>query len=398
LIVTGVNTPKICNMSWVTATDLESHMDELREDLGIDVQWEPSVDRSPHDILFNNLESDIDEQAFLFSVLIRDKIVAPSEDADSFFSDTESRTDGTCPVLMVYASRDETLVGRCVTVQRVGLCIAVTIVHSDINIHDVSLSAYVEGMYHFHDLADHLSSLDEQGPRHIMEDSLKDCGMLVAFKTLRLVTRHMSEIDPIQEEGDTYGAAPDLVALFAHARGPVQQVEAVPHGVRCAATLMGGAVAVMYTGEGDDDVTRNAFIKSLGVRVAFIASHHDTRELELSSANMSTKRCDKHKVVHIHTRGVSMMHLAHVIGPACDLANEEYRRIYYRNQVMVRLLEDGCNWRVQKVVNAHQQELLDAKAVFARTINRNLERIKTHLWRPTGRLVSTMIDDWSEGV
>jgi hypothetical protein len=33
----------------------------------------------------------------------------------------------------------------------------------------------------------------------------------------------------------------------------------------------------MYTGEGDDDVTRKCIYQVPGVRGKFIASHHDTR-------------------------------------------------------------------------------------------------------------------------
>jgi hypothetical protein len=48
----------------------ESHMTSSREDLGTCAM---GTVQSPHDILFNNSRIDIDEQAFLFSVLIRDK-------------------------------------------------------------------------------------------------------------------------------------------------------------------------------------------------------------------------------------------------------------------------------------------------------------------------------------
>lgn len=391
-------------MSWVNAVELDSHLDDLRDEpVNLDLQWESPVDSGPHDILFNNLEVDPDEQPFLFSVLIRDKIYDPSEDADSFFSDTEITTH--LPILMVFASRDERLVGRCVTVQRVGVCIAVTIVHSDIEIYDVTSCVHVEGMDRFHMLANNLSTLEHPGIRSIFDFSLKDFGMLVALKIKHIVTTQTSEVDYLREEGNTYGAAPDLAALFADARGPVQQVEDVPSGIRYAATLMGGLVAVMRTGEDYAYETRDAFIKSLGVRVVFIASHHDTHELELSWAHMSIKEYDgdEHKTVYIHTRGVSMMHLAHVIGPACDLANEHYHKnpppiSAYFTRHMVRLLEDGCDWRTQETVDAHQQEILNAKAVFARTINRNLERIKAHLWRPTGRLAATMTEGWQESV
>jgi hypothetical protein len=54
--------------------------------------------------------------------------------------------------------RDEHIAGRCVTVQRMGACIVVTIVHSCITLDDIADLAYVEGLASYAELRDELNS------------------------------------------------------------------------------------------------------------------------------------------------------------------------------------------------------------------------------------------------
>jgi hypothetical protein len=392
-------------MSWVDTADVDNFDQYLERDPGIDVVTRPLVHMSPHDVSVQNITLPND-QPFLFAVLIRDQIRSQSEDADSFFAAVQSTMDD--PILMVFASRDESMVGRCTTVQRVGACIAVTLVHSSITFDDIADYANIHAMERFSALHRNLRSLLMDGhpdDRSTFQDAISDCGMLAAFKTQLHMTRWMPEIDA-RRTGGAGGEPPNLCALFADARGPVQHISDVPDGVRCAATLMGGLVAIVCRDADDVDHGRvcHDFVTSLGARVIFSVSQRKEVVIDkLNSAGLSylyKRNAHESYSPCVGVCGVSMMHIARVIGPACDLANA--CRDNFNNSgaschdELDRLLEDACDGRAQELVEMHRQELVDARAVFARVIDRNLERIKARLWRPNGRLATTLIGGWSE--
>jgi hypothetical protein len=382
-------------MSWVDNEDVDSFQECLFDERGLDIHTSPLTHMSAHDISLQNISSP-DEQPFLFATLIRDSVCDQSDDADSFFSTVEETLEK--PALLVFASRDESVVGRCATVQRMGACIAVTIVHSCITLDDITDLAYVEGLESYVELHDELHFYMTAAHPHrcrVYLHALDDSSMLMATKVQLHLAKWMPKINS-RQEGDAHGGVPDLAVLFANARGPVRQVTDVPDSVRCAITLMGGQVAVICVAtDGKERLASDNFAGSLGARLVFMVSQHKTVLIDHLTSTVVFLRPDWPQIV---MWGISMMHLAHVIGPACDLGSECGRKLCSGescHQDLKRLLEEACDARAQKTIEVHHQQLADARSVIGRTVLSSLGRVKARLWRPDGPLVTSMMSEWS---
>jgi hypothetical protein len=88
------------------------------------------------DEVFHNLAEEqwSNHCGFVYAVLACNQ-VHDVEDANKFFSSANSRSS--CPSLLLFASRDEAEVGRCATVEVKGFSLAITLVHSQIDVEDI---------------------------------------------------------------------------------------------------------------------------------------------------------------------------------------------------------------------------------------------------------------------
>jgi hypothetical protein len=228
----------------------------------------------------------------------------------------------------------------------------------------------------------------------ILQVAIHDSATVVALNARVILDEMVTEMNSRGPEGGWLGNAPDLPTLLANAPGPLVEVVKSRGVIRSAVTIMMGTVVVACIksdepgGMGPKD-----FLSSIpGVQVVFYVSQHKysmTEGLAYVGPGLANE------ILEVDVRGLTMMHIAHIIEAAAESAfvhKRDFSR--FRGEQLAQVLESACDNAAYADVGARRARRARAEDIIARTLDKNMERIKARLWRPCGRLAQTMIAKW----
>ena len=368
------------------------------------------------------------EDPFMFMVRVTDRLERAG-DPDSFFSramaETEFLTtaghaypDARRPGLIVFASRDETVAGRCVTVQTAGACVAVTIVDARlIPDHIAVLLLWMRQMLADYDRSYTDATMAMHRIRSVpgpvsFEDAVYALGRsrevardYLVDKLRRFIRERDICANLLDDDDGTVSdyipviLGPDLGRLLREAPGPIVVIANanLPDGVFAAASFAGGDAALIALDDVDDhhwsdkvETVRKASFTHARVVIA-VAPRAQSPQNRVGLTRVTLT--DGHRLVRIKTNGVSIAHIAYVAEQAY-LAALNFMNGVDGQDVFggVAAWTDGaCSLESIRRIVERRVARERARRTIADTIAKNLECIKARLWRPEGRLVKGMV-------
>lgn len=381
-------------MSWVTFDDAADFSARMRSVGSTALAWvpvAPDLRSRPGDATFHNILPGT-AAGPKYAVLLRERVPACG-DADAFFAAAEAAARPR-PVVAVFVSRDESVVGRCTTVQACGTnSMAVTLVHSHVDVGRVSqLLVESNAVMARHELnAERVRRLS--GDPGAIASVLDDLAFVVFVALKRYV-------DCAGRVLGACGEAPDLVALSADVPGLVTPVLAANgrRYVRAAATfeLPGCVVAVVHVDvvgtwwSADDDFVR----RLLGVRVVFVVGSGWAGALECDNVSTSPWGVEGTTMLVVNVRDVPVAHVVHVIEPATDAALRCPDALAELKSVLGRACDADTDARIRQ--RRGERSRARAVRVIARAVDANLDGILKRLWRPDGGLARGLAAKWHD--
>jgi hypothetical protein len=356
-------------------------------------------------ILMNQGEDD----PFLVAILVCDKLTQ-CESVNAYFTSSASVTDPR-PAFMAFVSRDESIAGRCMSVQvMTGGHVVVTIVHAHLKLSDIGdLIVDLETTLIRHDNRfQHMGQMTASVCPKVLLDAIKDSATIVAHQAQRYLDRTVEkmdgrEADRSQQDVTMFGEGPDLPTLLASAPGPIVEITKSLGAIRSAVTIMMGTVAVIcIESDGYRGMGPATFVHSIpGVQVAFFVIQHkyDMPEevVYVLPGLYGDNGVELPTILDVDVFGVPMIHIAHIIEAAAKAAFT-HRRKFLTDRLSVKrlnqVIESACDRDMFDDIEARRTRRASAEDVIARTLDQNLERIKARLWRPEGRLARAMISQW----
>lgn len=381
-------------MCWVTSDDAD-WFHEVCSD-----EWDAPVSFTLGDARF--LAWSEEHAAFSIDMLLVD-IIETGGAADKYFSNLPVSDAG----IAIFASRDESLTGRCMSVQRRGASLAVTLVHSQLEFVDI-----VDAIWHIHEDLEAFSLLHSMIQDVIEGYSIAEAEANTCLKagtqgvdlaTIRLLQhldrRLWKDMNARDTADGAYGQPPDLSKLLEHAPGPVVQIPDLPEDV-CGVTIMGGDVAVLSTptDEGGHMVMSDIRMSLANARAVFVVYQHIHFVTDLSP-DVTVYRSGRPGApkVCVDVRGVPVAHVTHIIEVALRPALI-YLRTGLAQEVLEHLLTKPCTRTIEASIEARHHARVRAYQTIARAVDANLEAIKARLWRPDGRLAMAMFAHWDAEV
>lgn len=334
------------------------------------------------------------------------------------------------PAIFVFATRDESVAGRCASVQTIGGCVALTIVDSRLT--QFGIPRTISELSHA--LARY-DTLFTQVMRHTLYngsryggqllDVVKDAGEMALEKLVNRTRstveahwypRHRNDSDEDDsdndsDESDEEGNAPNLTRLLCSGVGGLGAIEAIaaedlPAGAMAASTFANGDAAMVVIhkpcpGVSFDYATRVAErVSGLACRVliAIELQHREQAHTykwrdRLSSYTLFRDHAEP--IVCISACGVSVAHATHVAEIVYRCALRGRHGDHHERRDIARIsnvLERACTSAEELDIAGLREARAMAVATIKRTVSANLGSIKARLWRPDGRLATRMVD------
>lgn len=381
-----VHTLSIENMATLRIND-EFNLHEMLVDSTRSALWTSNISKvasGDNDFTYHTLNHNgiVVSQQVCLAIGFREH-VTHRKDPDVFFSDAEVLRFGQ-PGLFIFASKDESLTGRCSMVQHCNDSIFVTVIHSDVTAMDLFelVDDGGEGdIYKLHTHFNQMKALQKESPRYFhsgLQFAIDNAILLVA-KRIKAKIRSIPEVEPWEDDFSTPAKIPDVNSILAGSQIPLHTLD---NGV---VTIRDGTVAFHISMDGTfpqkDLVPRSA-------KVVFdmrdMLSFYDTEIVHVQiSLGPSVK---------IMTIGVPIAHICYVLDLAIDLALKIQSKECESYRQLEDLLRNVCDKKTVAVIEKREQAKTKAVAIVARILKQNLSQIKTKLWRPNGVLVRKMIE------
>jgi hypothetical protein len=337
---------------------------------------------------------------YAFGMHLADKITSASA-PDAFFA-WASREIPAHPAILVFMSLDESVLGRCSSVQTIGGIIAITLVDDrligfpeDILSMDYTcdLACYSQTVRRFismQEIADTSRRCDDS---NALQAAIRNTSELMAVRVRKVLHEDGLANSPwIYCYPQTCGSFPDVSKLFTHVRGPVEVKYAFDtDGQAAAVRIMGGDVAIHLTRDvnGANIDLLSHFIHATIVFFVHIPEVND-------SASTGFHQHQAGNRVDVYVDGVPPSHVIHVIDEAVETI-----RLWRTETVpttkldlkrkLVHILTSACDASAHDRALSARVRTRRLSHALARTLDANLEAIKAHLWRPGGRLVAAMM-------
>lgn len=335
---------------------------------------------SDDDFTYHTLDPDEMEDGLpeiCFAINFREHVIH-HKDPDVFFSGAENLRCGRMG-LFVFASKDESLTGRCNMVQHSNDSIFVTVINSEVTALDLFsiLSDGGEGdIFQLDTHVREMKALKKKSStyyrRHIQVSI--DNFVLIVAKRIEAQVQRIPELEPWDDE-DLFETAqiPNIEKVLAGSQDPLHRME---NGV---VTIRDGTIA--FEPSFDATVPRTT-------RVAFeIRDLHSFYSTEVNSVIVSLG-----SVVSITTIGIPMAHICYVLDVAIDLALKIRSFDCEAYHQLQDLLQNVCDKKTIAAIEKKVEAKKKAIATVARILKQNLHQIKAKLWRPDGVLVRKMIE------
>ena len=370
---------------------------------------------------------------FLIALHARSAVRSAGE-ADAFFA---AATDAAAaparpqprPVLMVFATRDEAVMGRTCTVQAGSSAIAITIADARLAARDLVevVGRLGEPMQRFDDMVTEMADYADAARvrdvaaaamfpattrTHLLDIGLRSTTARALGHARDLVVERARRVveDVVWRLQCTahHSAAlpPDMAVLTAACRGPVvvHPTADLPPGVLGAAEFAAGDAALIVSACECGEPARAAWAivstcqRFAAARVVVIAAAADAEShdapAEVSIGMRVCQECTP--AIVVETRGVSVTRVAHlcecVYGAALDArrAIMEHAEWNLCDEIENMLVPAGSS-ASELAVAALRAQRVHAHAVIARYVRTGLADIKARLWHPSGRLARRMV-------
>ena len=333
------------------------------------------------------------EQDYAFGVNFAHQVTSAAA-PDAFFAWASERILGK-PAVLIFISLDDTILGRCFSIQTVGGIIAITLVDKRfqrfpaLTLAEAPLKRYNRVVCTLQSIRDTSCSTTEST---ILDESINDSATLVAKQIREVLGEEYPDACELQWPGAHQtmreaGRMPDLAKLLStNVRGPVEMVKNAANVA--IAKVMGGKLAIVFETD-PDHATDLPALQTAEIIFCFKATAIDDDPVRTWVRDDTAAG---HVRIIAVVQGIPPSHVIHVIEDAAYAANVLlYEFTTHNVDKLVHILTSACDASAHDRALSARVRTRRLSHALARTLDANLEAIKAHLWRPDGRLVAAMI-------
>lgn len=355
-------------------TDLLEQTDISTSNIFEDVSGE-------YDFTYHTLDpNELGPTDIYFAISFREH-VTHRRNPDIFFSKAESLRHGRMG-LFVYASKDESLTGRCNMIQHSDGSIFVTIINSEVtgmDLHGVFYDNHKGDIFALDAHVDEMKALQKiSSPDFYMAIQLSiDNFVLLVARRIEDSIASIPQTYSDDEDEETFEPAeiPNFETVLAGSQDPLKKVN------NDVMTIRDDTVAFK--------LRMNAVVPT-ATKVTFEVRGNSPCHIFNSSKVIIIIAPSS---VHILTCGVPLAHVCYVLDLAIDLALKIDNHDCPAYQQLKKLLENVCSLDTVADIEEREDSKKRAILTMTRMLDRNLPYIKAKLWRPDGELVRKMIAD-----